>query len=126
MMYAKLREQPNKMIHRRLLLIAVCSLLTMSPAIRTAAGSDEDYALGADSMRQEGVPQGKVTKAVWRSKVFPETIREYWVYVPARRTSMAVARGIDRMKIATWNVNSVRRRLERLGKTKRTYLEEET
>ena len=28
------------------------------------------------------MPQGTVTKDVWHSKVFPETIRDYWVYVP--------------------------------------------
>ena len=45
---------------------------------------DEDYKLGPDSMRQEGVPQGTVTKDVWHSKIFPETVRDYWVYVPAQ------------------------------------------
>ena len=44
-----------------------------------ALADDEDYKLGPDSMRQEGVPQGTVTKDVWHSKVFPETVRGYWV-----------------------------------------------
>ena len=48
----------------------------------SALAGDEEYKLGPDSMRQEGVPQGTVTKDVWRSKVFPETVRDYWVYVP--------------------------------------------
>jgi len=52
-------------------------LLTVS-----AMAGDEEYKLGPDSMRQEGVPQGSVTKDVWHSKVFPETVRDYWVYVP--------------------------------------------
>ncbi|MCU0918700.1 MAG: esterase family protein, partial [Planctomycetes bacterium] len=47
-----------------------------------ALADDEDYKLCPDSMRQDGVPQGTVTKDVWQSKVFPETIRDYWVYVP--------------------------------------------
>ncbi|MCU0979568.1 MAG: hypothetical protein MUF25_10435 [Pirellulaceae bacterium] len=47
-----------------------------------ALADDEDYTLGPDSMRQEGVPRGTVTNDVWHSKVFPETVREYWVYVP--------------------------------------------
>ena len=47
-----------------------------------ALADDEDYKLGPDSMRQDGVPQGTVTKDVWHSKVFPETVRDYWVYVP--------------------------------------------
>jgi len=30
------------------------------------------------------VPRGKVTKHVWQSQIFPNTIREYFVYVPAQ------------------------------------------
>ena len=45
---------------------------------------DEEYKLGSDSMRHEGVPKGSVTKSVWHSKVFPGTVRDYWVYVPAQ------------------------------------------
>ncbi len=43
------------------------------------------YPHGPDSFRQEGVPRGKVTEHVWKeSKVFPGTIRRYYVYVPAQ------------------------------------------
>ncbi|QDU45252.1 enterobactin/ferric enterobactin esterase [Symmachiella dynata] len=59
-------------------LAAVC-LITASMA--TAA--EEEYKLGPDSMVQEGVPQGTVTRGTWTSdKVFPGTVRDYWVYVP--------------------------------------------
>jgi len=38
-----------------------------------------------DSSVKEGVPQGKVTRHEWRdSKVFPGTVREYSIYVPAQ------------------------------------------
>jgi enterochelin esterase-like enzyme/sugar lactone lactonase YvrE len=30
------------------------------------------------------VPQGKVTQYTWTSKIFPGTVRDYWVYVPAQ------------------------------------------
>jgi enterochelin esterase family protein len=40
------------------------------------------YKHGPDSEVQEGVPQGTVTKHHWTSKVFPDTERDYWVYVP--------------------------------------------
>lgn len=43
-----------------------------------------EYKLGPDSMEQPGVPKGKVTKYTWKSQIFPETIRDYWVYVPAQ------------------------------------------
>lgn len=44
----------------------------------------DDYQLGADSQRQEGVPVGKVTKHTWNSKVFAGTVRDYYVYVPSQ------------------------------------------
>ena len=54
-----------------------------------AAGSQvrgaDDYPLGPDSMEQPSVPKGTVTKGTWEShKVFPGTVRDYWVYVPAQ------------------------------------------
>jgi enterochelin esterase-like enzyme len=44
----------------------------------------DDYKLGPDSMEQPDVPKGKVTKFTWKSEIFPETVRDYWVYVPAQ------------------------------------------
>jgi enterochelin esterase family protein len=50
-----------------------------------AFGQVKKYELGPDSMRQPGVPQGKVTQLKWNhSKVFPDTERDWWVYVPAQ------------------------------------------
>ena len=69
----------------------------MIPALRTATallllvlpvfaeGPDDQYVPGPDSKPQAGVPKGTVTKHVWdKSKVFRDTVREYWVYVPAQ------------------------------------------
>jgi hypothetical protein len=44
----------------------------------------EEYTLGPDSQRHDGVPIGTVTKRTWTSKVFPGTVRDYWIYVPAQ------------------------------------------
>ncbi|HUQ95201.1 MAG TPA: SMP-30/gluconolactonase/LRE family protein [Bryobacteraceae bacterium] len=45
----------------------------------------EEYTLGPDSQRQPGVPKGAVTQHTWnRSKIFPGTTRDYWIYVPAQ------------------------------------------
>ena len=49
-----------------------------------SSGAADDYVLGPDSMPQEGVPRGQVTKLKWESKVFPGTVRDYWIYVPAQ------------------------------------------
>jgi enterochelin esterase family protein len=47
--------------------------------------AQEPYALGPDSQRQDGVPAGTITQhRLTESKVFPGTVRDYWVYVPAQ------------------------------------------
>lgn len=51
-----------------------------------AWGGDEEYKLGPDSERHEGVPVGKVTDHEWKSQIFPGTVRRYSVYVPAQYT----------------------------------------
>jgi enterochelin esterase family protein len=63
-----------------LLLLALFALLT-GPR---AAADDKDYTHGPDSQVQKDVPHGKVTKYSWTSKVFPGTVRDYWVYIPAQ------------------------------------------
>jgi sugar lactone lactonase YvrE len=50
-------------------------------ALSLGAGA-EDYVLGPDSQVQPGVPKGEVTKHSWTSRIFPGTVRDYWVYVP--------------------------------------------
>lgn len=50
-----------------------------------APSPDDQYKLGPDSQPQDGVPQGQVTEYTWNdSKIFPGTVRKYWVYVPAQ------------------------------------------
>ena len=44
--------------------------------------AQEVYPRDPASERHEGVPRGVVTEAVLSSKVFPGTLRKYWVYVP--------------------------------------------
>ena len=47
--------------------------------------SDETYPLHQDSQQHDGVPAGKVTQGVFRdSEIFPGTVRDYWIYVPAQ------------------------------------------
>jgi sugar lactone lactonase YvrE/enterochelin esterase-like enzyme len=49
-----------------------------------AALCAEEYRLGPDSQRQPGVPRGTVAQHTWKSQIFPGTMRDYWVYVPAQ------------------------------------------
>jgi enterochelin esterase-like enzyme len=58
----------------------IVGLFLLSLPLSAAA----DYKLGPDSMEQPGVPKGTVTKQSWKSSIFPGTVRDYWVYVPAQ------------------------------------------
>jgi sugar lactone lactonase YvrE/enterochelin esterase-like enzyme len=62
---------------------SVCAL-ALALAIVPPLAAAEEYFPGPDSQRQPGVPQGKVTKYEWTSKIYPGTVRDYWVYVPAQ------------------------------------------
>jgi len=44
----------------------------------------DEYTLGPDSQRHDGVPRGSVTQSSWTSKIYPGTVRDYWLYVPAQ------------------------------------------
>ncbi len=58
-------------------------LLVLGFAARALIAA-EDYPLGPDSKLHTGVPRGTVTKHQWTSRIFPGTVRDYWVYVPAQ------------------------------------------
>ncbi len=63
-------------------------MVLMIPAVCGVSGrlqAAEDYQLGPDSMVQDGVPKGMVTKGTWEStRIYPGTVRDYWIYVPAQ------------------------------------------
>ena len=66
-----------------LLLTAVVAAVFSTPA--TGPATAEEYKLGPDSMKQDGVPKGEVIKSRWTdSKVFTGTERDMWLYVPAQ------------------------------------------
>ena len=48
------------------------------------AQTAEMYPLTAEHNRQAGVPEGKLTKSSWTSKIYPGSVRDYWVYAPAQ------------------------------------------
>lgn len=68
----------------RLLRTSVLLGIATSLIATTSLFAEEPYKLGPDSMRQDGVPKGEVTKHIWTSQVFEGTIREYFVYVPSQ------------------------------------------
>jgi gluconolactonase len=65
-------------------LLFVC-VLCANVSAQTAP--QERYPPHPDSVAQPGVPQGETLKFVFdKSKIFPGTWREYWVYVPKQYT----------------------------------------
>ena len=63
---------------------AAALLFTLTGMTASARGADE-YVLGPDSLPQAGVPKGRVEgPLVFKSKLFADTIRQYWIYVPAQ------------------------------------------
>jgi hypothetical protein len=67
-------------------ILKISTLLIVMLALTSLAGAKEiEYAFGPDSLPQEGVPKGTVTKHTWNdSQIYPGTTHGYWVYVPAQ------------------------------------------
>src|SRR5215216_837020 len=65
--------------------LSISILLSIFAALFTSVHAQEDYPLSADSKPQPDVPKGEVLKFSFeRSKIFPGTVRDYWIYVPAQ------------------------------------------
>ena len=63
----------------------LCMWLVLGSLVSGSLRAADDYQLGPDSMVQDGVPQGEVIQGEWESKkVFPGTVRDFWIYVPAQ------------------------------------------
>jgi enterochelin esterase-like enzyme len=61
---------------------AVIALVLYLPL--AAAQIPDSYKLGPESMEHDGVPKGELTKFVWKSEVFPKSVRDVMVYAPAQ------------------------------------------
>ena len=54
-------------------------------SVPLTASAADDYTLGPDSMPREGVPKGRIEgPLVFKSRIFANTVRQYWIYVPAQ------------------------------------------
>jgi enterochelin esterase-like enzyme len=62
--------------------IALSLLLAL---VVSAQQTTDNYPLGPDSKPQPAVPKGELIKLTFdKSKIFPGTTRDYWIYVPAQ------------------------------------------
>lgn len=63
----------------------VLIIILLFTQIRTISQPTETYPQDSASVEHAGVPKGEVLKLTFdKSKIFPGTWREYWVYVPAQ------------------------------------------
>jgi sugar lactone lactonase YvrE len=77
-------ENKTAMLKIRIsLLFALFLVLSLTVFAQTT----DNYELGPDSKPQDGVPKGEIIKLSFdKSKIFPGTVRDYWIYVPAQYT----------------------------------------
>jgi enterochelin esterase-like enzyme len=65
----------------RSLISAVVAVAALSQDARVP----DTYLPGTDSQPRAGVPKGRVEgPLVWKSTIFVDTVRQYWIYVPAQ------------------------------------------
>ena len=62
----------------------LCGAALLWAGVLAAGRAADDYQLGPDSQVNPDAPKGKVTKYTWKSEIFPGTVRDYWVAVPAQ------------------------------------------
>jgi enterochelin esterase family protein len=66
---------------------AVAPPAAAPPPAPPAARQPGEYPLTADSLPQPGVPRGRLEGPLeFRSRIIPNTVRRYWVFVPAQYT----------------------------------------
>lgn len=69
----------------RMMCLALVALLAHPVHAQTATAQrpPEEYPVHPDSLQKPGVPEGTIKKGTFdRSKLYPGTVRDYWVYVP--------------------------------------------
>lgn len=68
----------------KLLLIGACWFFSLGCPVATAAEPIQ-YPVPPEAQRHAGVPKGRLIQGVFsKSKIFPGTRRDYWVYIPAQ------------------------------------------
>jgi enterochelin esterase-like enzyme len=70
---------------KRSTVLSSFALMLFLVFVVSAQQATDNYPVGPDSKPQPGVPKGEIIKLTFaKSKIFPGTTREYWIYVPAQ------------------------------------------
>jgi len=78
-----MRCLPHALIAALVVGVAAAAVSAQDKSKAKEPSPDDQYVPGPDSKEQPGVPKGEVTKYSWNeSKIYPGTVRDYWVYVP--------------------------------------------
>ena len=77
--YSKMKNQ-YLLVHSLLFYILCPFVLLFSPLVH----SQENYEIGPNSKSYEGIPKGKVSKYNWKSKIYPNTSRDFYLYIPSQ------------------------------------------
>ena len=75
----KMRDRAMcKQIHAKIEVNMSNFLITVLSLVVATGASGAEYVLGVDSLPQEGVPTGTVTKHTWdASRIYPDATHEY-------------------------------------------------
>src|SRR2546427_8144940 len=99
-------------------------VLFLAPFLAHSLFAADDYKLGPDSLPQEDVPRGEVTKYRWSSKIFPGTERDYWVYVPKQYEAAKPDRKSTRLNSShsqiSYAVFCLKKKKKKIKKSKKT------
>ncbi len=97
-----------KRFAKLLMVLSACVLILTGESV----AAEEDYKVDPDSLPQMGVPKGQIKGPFkWNSNIFPGTVRDYWIYVPAQYDKekpacvMVVQDGLGRAK--DWKMPTV-------------------
>ena len=70
-----------------LILLGAATTVASAASAQTATRKPGDYPLTPDSLPQDGVPKGRLEGPFeFRSQIIANTVRRYWIYVPAQYT----------------------------------------
>jgi len=60
------------------------TIFSMMFLMHASLPAQTPYTFGPDSEEKMDVPHGKIFQYIWESQIYPNTVRDYYVYIPAQ------------------------------------------